>query len=521
VKKIPDAPPPEDAKWWTAKCEKQVTEATLPAEKVPDCRAELARLWRLQFLESVKAVRAELTNLSFGALSAASQTPSLAPEIYRTFENMKHEAELSLSREINALDLASFEPGSDPKKAATGAWKKAATALRESAESACNGAAEELVGEVLRRSAEQEAARKAAANLAKAQKEAEEDLFEELSGRKQTGFSRVVQCTWQEIEDDGTLVPALICKPGLALGGEEIATIELLGLPGGSDQTVTILSGEEVVPLETRARALCRWRKQGCFGFPYAQPLGELRCPPKGSPPAQRLSCDQLKRDTGSALVAVHLPRMFKPTFGGAVGNLRSAQRVLRQDDRETLSLVLTGAGPVVLVQVRAGGREASSFIPVAYPRWTFETGGFFAISNLVDLELVTTTGEDDEGEATVEVLRIADGGNQSQDTGIFLNFVPRNYQAVGLGLGFSVESGKAPSTFFGPTVRLRSFGERGLAALWGGFTLREVKRFPGVRAADVLTPNHPLLDGEEQLEEDWFIGVQLGFSFGPIQAGD
>lgn len=328
---------------------------------------------------------------------------------------------------------------------------------------------------------------------------AEDKAYEEL--RKTSGFSRVVRCEWTM--SNGAR-GAFRCLPGLRLGGEDQSSIIVSAPPGASVKRVRVASGEEV-----RLADAC----------------------PSGSVVSgrQKLACDELEFSIGqvSVLVAVHKNRLFGPSYGRTLGfSLKGPSELLRVPGRRELSLVLEGKSPALLVSVELhDGTTVSSEVVVGYERWGVETGGFLAASSVVDEKLVTKLVSVTEGQTTVTKLEATDfrgASTYSQETGIFANFIPRNYESVGLGLGFSTsEAGRAPSVYFGPTIRLRTFGNRGIASFYGGWVLRSVDRFPEVVLGEKYSPEAAAIKAEKDQRIGRFIGIQLGFSFGPVSSAD
>ncbi len=146
------------------------------------------------------------------------------------------------------------------------------------------------------------------------------------------------------------------------------------------------------------------------------------------------------------------------------------------------------------------------------------------------------------EDSSKVQVLKITDDRKYSQETGLWVEFVPQNYQAFGLGLGLVSNSDGPPSIYLGPSLRIRTFGNRGLASFNFGVALRSVDRFDGLEACiklrdkahcgDGFSPSgdegdsdrllelphdSPLLTADSENKLGFFVGLQLGFSFGPI----
>lgn len=351
---------------------------------------------------------------------------------------------------------------------------------------------------------------------------------------KTDGFSQLVRCQWRRLAGEAD---RLDCTPGLRINGEDASAI-LIQAPTGDEDFrlawVQVITAEEGFrPISTNAPLTCPQHGQGstdsrklsCDEICFGQPPGVPACGASAEvyPPLQTVS------------ISVHKPRWFSTSYGCRFGTRGCAFRRLRglpgpepQLRREKLSLVLDGKSPYVVVHAVDGkGRVASGTVLVGYERWRVETGGFLAFSPLVDEELVrvqvgpdgTAIIDDNEvqvGQQQVAVEKVRDADDWTQETGIFVNFIPTNYESVGLGLGFATHDGGAPSIYLGPIARFRSFGHRGLGAVIGGIVMREVDRFPDFQPG-VYDADSAFLEPDSHYDYDWFVGIQLGFSFGSI----
>lgn len=325
---------------------------------------------------------------------------------------------------------------------------------------------------------------------------AEKAAFAEFS--KAEGFTRSVECLWAPKVENSTARATLTCKPGLLVSGEEVSEIRIKGVPAGESVRIIAMHAEELHrSRETDLREA-------------------TTCPPGG----KNLSCDEMvvPADAPRPLViAVHSLRVVNPTWGGFFGTTSSAERALRTGtDRTKLSLVNDGAPATISVGVRVGSEFASDHVPVGFARWKIESGGFFSVSNQVDHEVMT---EPVAGTENVTIVGVRDDDHVVQDSGIFVNFIPQNYQAIGVSLGFATPSNRRMSVLLGPSVRVRTFGNRGLASLAAGLAMRSVLRFPDATFGRQVEADSRVLQGEENFRFGWFVAINLGFrigAFGP-----
>lgn len=322
--------------------------------------------------------------------------------------------------------------------------------------------------------------------------------------QKDTGFSAVVRCRWVRTPRSRD---RLDCSPGLRLTALMVSEIQILGPEGDT--------GFAIASVEARAVE----RQPALEG----EPLPSFGCPEGES---SRLTCDAARYAVGlqrqQVAIAVHKNRWVDTSFGcRGLGTLRSRQACgverLRGSVTDDPALVLAGRSSAIMVHAQStDGRLASGSVLLGYERWRFETGGFMAASSLADHKLViTATGSE------VKVTDIRSTDDLVQETGIFLNFIPTNYEWWGLGLGVATHDSGRWSTYVGPSLRLQTFGNRGIASLVAGWSWRPVRRFPEVTLGDSYPADAAALEGELRTKDDWFVGLQLGFSFGPIGAAE
>ena len=89
--------------------------------------------------------------------------------------------------------------------------------------------------------------------------------------------------------------------------------------------------------------------------------------------------------------------------------------------------------------------------------------------------------------------------------------------QAIGFALGFATNDARAQSMYLGVNLRLRTFGQRGLASIGAGAIMRSVTRFPHLGEGDAIAADSDLLRGSNKFEIGWALIVNLGFGFGSI----
>jgi len=310
---------------------------------------------------------------------------------------------------------------------------------------------------------------------------------------RETGLSKVVRCSWMDVPK------RLRCLPdALLISADDISEIHIYDLPVGKKVTVKAFTG-----VDKFAKGPCTKKR--------------------GDPP-NRLTCDEREINTDQgreAVIAVYKNRTFFPLYGSSwygMGTTIKAQSSMRQDDREKLSILVSGSSQEIFLNVAVEGEPSedtvrSGSVPIAYKRWGFEGGAFFAFTTGTDQELVTEPGENGQ----VKVVRKADSDNYSQQTGIFLSVFPRNYPSLGFGLGFHTDSSRATSVYFGPTLRLRSLGEQGLVTFSAGLSSIPLRRFPGVEEGKSYDAGSTALQGRLETTVRPYVLINLGFSFGPV----
>lgn len=466
--------------------------------------------------------RWERQGRAFEALQVVSR---LGNDLDRVVAEAVDELETDAEERLAKLDLTITKGGADAKTA----WGELVESAAKEVSNRCRG---ELVEDVFTALAIRSLGESAAAAH-------EADLT------KEDGFSRIVRCQWLRTPGQAD---RLECKPGIRLSGQDAASIQLLP-PKGEESFrlawVQATTAEESARIDQKAMV--------CPGFKGPDPrkltCDELCFAPTGD---GRICVGVHPRPVQTATIDVHVPRWVDTSYGCGRSSAECAFKRLRGGAptasanpggtdgdrttfrREKLSLLLHGKTPYILVHAMDDrGRLASGYILVGYERWRVETGGFLAVSPLVDEELVQLV-PDAEGQVTIGETTQTVGEGQvaivkretdrlSQETGIFVNFIPRNYETLGIGFGLATHDGGAPSIYLGPVLRLRSFGDHGLAAFTGGVLLREVQRFPDLESG-VFQSDSPFLAPSTRYDYDWFFGIQLGFSFGSISvpgAGD
>jgi len=317
-------------------------------------------------------------------------------------------------------------------------------------------------------------------------------------------LAQVVTCNWKRAATSQAGAAAqqdtsrahLDCNAGLLIGGDYIAAIQIVGLPSPGDTLVQVVAADVMSSFEKSSNI---------------EPCPEWVPNNTGN----NLSCDEMGTKNDAIFVAVHKDRLIRPSYGGNFANALRAKAVLRRGGRRQLSLVVSSNVQVILVTVKAGSEIRSAAIPVAYQRWTFESGGFYGFSNLTDEELVTKSGT----KGMVLVQSKNRSGRPSQETGVFVNMVPRNYPALGIGFGLTANSDRAQSVYLGPSIRLVTFGEHGLASLCVALADRQVKVFPGVVGQE-FAADSANLKGHFVTKLGYAVLINLGFKFGASSTG-
>jgi hypothetical protein len=111
---------------------------------------------------------------------------------------------------------------------------------------------------------------------------------------------------------------------------------------------------------------------------------------------------------------------------------------------------------------------------------------------------------------AQVTVTQKINSDTYSQETGIFLSVFSRDYPKVGFGLGFHTSSGRAPSVYLGPTLRLRGLGEHALVTASMGLSVLPVRRFPGVQVGDSYDATSAVLAGKVIFKGGYYALINL-----------
>lgn len=310
----------------------------------------------------------------------------------------------------------------------------------------------------------------------------------------------VVYCDWGDPPPAANQPGTLAChNRALLVGGDSVSSIHVRGLPPAANVIISVSSGEVFPGGWTRDERGARWD----------------------------LGSDRMSGTTtsgpGSRQINVYMDRLIQPKHRGSVfmiRNRKEAHSVLRREGRESLSIVTRGASrsievSVSVVEPSGGMTVKTADLLVVYKRWSFEAGGFFALTKSVDDEVQTKPVADRPEE--VEVVSIDRVDKYRQESGGFLTFFPRNYPMVGLGLGFATGSGRPPSVFLGPAVRLLSFGDQAVLTLSAGWSVSSVRRFPGLEISETLRADSRRLSGRLEHDIKGYALVSLGFQFGPV----
>lgn len=326
----------------------------------------------------------------------------------------------------------------------------------------------------------------------------EKDILR-LVGGTATKTAQVVTCTWTQASKStisATTGPfRLECNAALAVSGNYIAAIDIEGLPA-----TTTISKNFVQAVAADVTSFLR-----------ETAVSAESCPDAAEPTFKNLSCDYLEVGDG-ALVSVHRDRWFGPSYGGFLSNAKDASFALRHQHRKNLSLVVSSNVKAIRVTVTAGRETRSAVIPVVYQLWTFETGGFYGFSNLTDQVLVMHTGSNTTLPVHVDAVR--NSGQSSQESGIFVSMSPRNYPFLGIGFGVATSTDRSQSFFLGPSIRLLTFGDHGLASFSVAVADRQVRVFKGVVGQDFATDSTSL-KGNLESRVGYAILINLGFKFG------
>lgn len=535
----------------------------LAAHPGESLRETLRAEWHAQASSLVTALEAILLGSDERLLQSLDLASDLEGRLSQELRAARNEIATSLREtfETNTPLPRNAPPPADPGQ------------RQEAVDSALRAASHEVTSVVAHRMSERAARLLKALRdsaIPKATQDALQRKFSEEEDRAfsrryntDSGLSRVVRCSWVEVPG------RLKCLPeALLISAEDISEIRVTDLPPGKRVRVKVFTAADTSSLEesliTAAREEMGNLIRRIKGLPPrptrpTSPPGSVKAgsPPEVSiktaasdtpdlpchdrriwengkfaaPPGDvlpnRLTCDERLFYTGEQreiLVAVHKNRRFSPSYGGRFQSNANALLNLRRQDREKAALLVSGREPELMLNVTIDGESPpseetvrSTAIPLAYRRFNFETGAFYAFTSLSDKELVT----EEVGNDSVKVLRTIDVSNYSQETGAFLSVFSRNNPKYGFGMGFHTSSDRPPSFYFGPTRRLRGLGEHGVMTLSAGLAILPVRTFPGIVASgsQVYPKSNPLLQGKVQLHTAGYLLINIGFSFGPVGA--
>lgn len=516
-------------------CTPKAGESTV---NVDSCRSALRMQVQQAVAENLEQAFPEIRSKLLEAMDGRSfqETRALYQQVEEVLDRLAEEVKARAELTIDA-EIGTFDPGTEGQagKASEAASRIAGKAI-DGFERRCRQELFDKLGSTM--------------ELMLLRESSEDQYLASLN--KQDGFSRVVRCQWVRGSEE---IDQLDCTPDLEVSGHDISVIEVLPPAKASDfrlAWVQAISAEESAAYKP-ARGRGPSQEREIMACPFVS---------EGDWDRRSLACDELcfgssapcptaaRRTLVSrtAQIAVHLPRLWNTTYGCARGsNIKCAVRSLRghgpgEPERAKLSLVTRGHSPIIHVRAMDDkGNLAEGHILVGYERWRVESGGFLGISwNAIDRELVTEPasadgaggddgmGDDGNGETPPEetanqvmVTDIRDADDYSQETGIFVNLIPKNYEWLGVSLGFATSDGSAPSLYLGPTIRLTSFGNRGVAALSFGAVMRQVDRFPDIRIGETYAEDSALLQPDDRFAVDGYVAIQLGFSFGPIGSAE
>lgn len=499
-------------------------------DEVKKFREALLAAWKKKIDPVLKKLVQGITDKRVELLDLTAESNPRFGSLSTSFKTQTKEISDKLGSTVDGFDLSAFDPRS------TGASAKAKGLLSNLKDKLVNqfgeswGLASREILASFEASTVGDQIADAQKQIAKLITENENDALAEL--RKTTGFSRVVRCVFSESPS------GLACSPGARISAAEVSEIVISNLPSGRRIAVTAYSADEIPPGFASPKEKTLRAKNHTFGCPLSK---------DGTDPQEALACDQVAYTADSVdqvVVALYKGRALLPQYGGIFGRTENAARRLRGPNldlpaegarkaleeagevnlgvRKGLAILVSGKAAQIYVQVKVEEDEdpeatptiVSAEIPIGYERWGFETGGFFAISRLTDQVLVQ---EPVTETSDVKILRIDDADNYSQESGLFLNFIPRNYPLWGWGIGFSPDSSRPLSIYAGPTLRLRSFGQRAVANISAGMAMRSIKRFPGLTEGNNYPATSPLLAGRQEYQIKPYVLLQLGFSFGPI----
>lgn len=489
-------------------------------------KADLPKAWKGGVDKAIQAFANKFNLHRIAILDKLKDDPSHVAPVATALQDYSDTVSAALKEAAAALDTQAKEFAKTFDAQATGAKDKALKKFDELAAEIPKKLDAEAAGKALAAVQKANAAPSAGQQLSAANdaikklvQDAELDTYNEL--RKQTGFSRIVRCVYSDAS------PQLACAPDILISAAEISDIVISDLP--ADKVVTVSALVAGLKRPTAAISDCVAISEGLD-----------------------VSCGQIKLPAGaggSVFISIYKSRMFFPKYGGPIGNIEQAVSRLRpaadpkkqpqtgsqgkdvsfhsaestEGNGSKLSLLVSGGAAQILVRVqvgdgKGGGQLATASIPIGYARFSVETGGFFAVTKLSDAELVQ---EPDTDPKKVKILRVDKGNDYSQETGISLGFVPRNYPSWSLQAGFATSGDRPVSAFLGPGFRLRTFGQRGLASFSSGVVLKSIKRFPGISENTSYDATSPLLNGKSSYKLGGYMMLQLGFAFGPIPGPD
>lgn len=333
--------------------------------------------------------------------------------------------------------------------------------------------------------------------------QAEQEFLKQFEKSETT--HTVVECVFPKERQN-----SITCnKSGLSHGGVNVAAVVIRDLPADS----------QVVAYSMIAEA--GWVKAaGSAATTECAKKEDASCDEVTYPPIATKAGQANARDI---VTMVHTNRVFGATFREhAFESKPEALERLRRDSVRPMVLIAEGRGQVFmerLVVKDPDGLEStySLMLPFAYERWGFESGSFFAVSDVVDQKLTTELDESDPTKVKVAAIRDAD--KIRQESGIYLNLIPRNYEYFSIGVGFHTSSDRSLSYYAGLGLRLRSFGDRALASFGAGIVGAQRRVFPGVEEGKSYSPNDKLLEGTLEYKHSWYALISLGFRFGPIGA--
>jgi hypothetical protein len=495
-------------------------------EKVDATAAEKVKLtlrddWNDQVTAIAEALGGQLLSGDDTVLKETGLSPDLEGTLGRELRSSRESITEAVKSTLGKGDNAFSSLKTDQvRKDAVAAVDKTFSDIKGKALMAISKELKDRIQKLVPLLANSTAAASAQARLSENQaKEIEKDEFLKQFN-SDTGFSKVARCSWTDAED------RLLCLPqGLLLAADDVSEIRIQDLPPGKMVKIRVLTVAASSSTSDSKKAA-------------SEPSSDADCNPDSA--KIQLSSDEMILNTNeqrSIAVAVFKDRHFKPSYGGRLSNPCVAFKVLRGDNsaRRKLSLLISGRTPEILLDIQIQGDAPSpktvrsTAIPVAYKQWSFETGAFFAFTNVTDEELVTTPVAPAQPApagtpapaAQVTVTKKINSDTYSQETGIFLSVFSRDYPKVGFGLGFHTSSGRAPSVYLGPTLRLRGLGEHALVTASMGLSVLPVRRFPGVQIGQAYDTNSTTLAGKVVFKGGYYALINLGFSFGPIDNGD